>query len=86
MHTMSYRSDFSACGCRVNIQEPVVYNTITVLSAVFRVELPSFLILTAMEDAKSLNTSLLEGMIFSKHEHVFICDLSNLTLHIIFDA
>jgi len=39
-----------------------------------------------MSDTQSLNTSLLEVMISSKNERVFICDLSDLTLQIIFDA
>src|SRR5882757_4789689 len=39
-----------------------------------------------MSDSKSLNTSLLEVMISFKNEHVFIHDLSDLTLQIIFDA
>jgi hypothetical protein len=39
-----------------------------------------------MSDTKSLNTSLLEVMISSKNELVFIRDLSDLTLQIIFDA
>jgi hypothetical protein len=39
-----------------------------------------------MPDTKSLNTSLLEDMISSKNERVFIRDLSDLTLQIIFDA
>jgi hypothetical protein len=39
-----------------------------------------------MSDSKSLNTSLLEVMITSKNEHVFIHDLSDLTLQIIFNA
>jgi hypothetical protein len=39
-----------------------------------------------MSDTKSLNTSLLEVMISSKNERVFIRDLSDLTLQIIFDA
>jgi len=41
---------------------------------------------TAMSDTKSLNTSLLEVMICSKNEHVFICNFSDLALQIIFDA
>jgi len=41
---------------------------------------------TAMVDSKSLNTSLLEGMISSKNERVFIRDLSEHSLQIIFDA
>jgi len=77
---------FFACCCRVNIQEPAVCYTVTLLSAVFRVELPRSLILTTISDAKSFNTSLLEVMISSKNERVFIRDLSNLTLKIIFDA
>jgi hypothetical protein len=39
-----------------------------------------------MSDTQSLNTSLLEVMISSKNECVFICDLSDLTLQIIVDA
>ena len=39
-----------------------------------------------MSDSKFLNTSLLEVMICSKKERVFIRDLRNLTLQIIFDA
>jgi hypothetical protein len=39
-----------------------------------------------MSDSKSLNTSLLEVMITSKNEHVFIHDLSDLSLQIIFNA
>jgi hypothetical protein len=39
-----------------------------------------------MSDTQSLNSSLLEVMIPSKNERVFIRDLSNLTLKIIFDA
>jgi len=39
-----------------------------------------------MSDSQSLNTSLLEVMISSKNERVFIRDLSDLTLQIIFHA
>jgi hypothetical protein len=39
-----------------------------------------------MYDTQSLNTSLLEVMISSKNERLFIRDLIDLTLHIIFDA
>jgi hypothetical protein len=39
-----------------------------------------------MANSKSLNTCLLEVMISSKNEQIFIHDLSNLTLQIIFDA
>jgi hypothetical protein len=37
-----------------------------------------------MSDTESLYTSLLESIISSKNEHIFICDLSDLTLQIIF--
>jgi len=40
----------------------------------------------AMLNSKSTNTSLLEVMISSKNERVFIRDLNDLTLQIIFDA
>jgi len=39
-----------------------------------------------MSDTQSLNTSLLEVMISSKNERVFIRDLSDLTLQSVFDA
>jgi len=39
-----------------------------------------------MSDTQSLNTSLLEVVISSKNERVFIHDLSDLTLQIIFDV
>jgi len=39
-----------------------------------------------MSDSKSFNSSLLEVVISSKDERVFIRDLSNLTLQITFDA
>ena len=39
-----------------------------------------------MSDTQSLNTSLLDVIISSKNERVFIRDLSDLTLQIIFDA
>jgi len=39
-----------------------------------------------MPDTQSLNTSLLEVMISCKNDRVFIRDLSDLTLQIIFDA
>jgi hypothetical protein len=46
----------------------------------------TILIVTALSYSKSLNSSLLEVMISSKNERVFIRDLSDLTLQIIFDA
>jgi len=57
-----------------------------VFSAVFRVVLPSYLISTALSDTKSLNTSLLEVIISSKNEHVFVRNWSDLTLQIILDS
>jgi len=39
-----------------------------------------------MSDTQSWNTSLLKVMISSKNEHIYIGDLSDLTLQIIFDA
>jgi len=86
MHAMSYWSDYFPCSCRVNIWEPAVCITVWLFSAVFRFGLPTILISTAMSDTKSLNTSLLAVMISSKNEPVFIHDLSDLTLQIIFDA
>jgi len=86
MHAMSCRSDFLACSGTVNIIEPAGCNTVTLLSAVFPVGLPSLLLLTAMSDSKSLNTFLLGVMIASKNKCVLIHDLSDLTLQIIFDA
>jgi len=77
---------FFAWSCRVNIQEPTVCVTVWLPSAVFRVGLPSIVIPTAMMDAKSLNTSLLEVMISSNDVRLFIRDLSDLTFQIIFDA
>ena len=56
------------------------------LWAVFRVGLHHFPILTAMSHSKHLNTSLLEVMISSKEKPGYILDLSDLSLHIIFDA
>ena len=86
MHAMSYRYDFFAGSCRVNIYKPAVCYTVTLLAAVFRVELPRFLNLTAMSYWKSLNTSLLKVMISSKNEQAFFRDFSDITLQIIFDA
>ena len=86
MHAMSQRSEFFASRCRVNIWGPMVCYTVSLLSVVFRVRLPRVLIPTSMSDSKSLTTSLLKVMISSKNECVFIPDLSNLTMQIIFDA
>ena len=86
MHAMSYRSNFFACSCIVNIWEIAVCITVSSVTPVFRVGSTSVPILTAMSHSKSLNTSLLELMFSSKSECVFIRDLSNLTLQIIVDA
>jgi len=56
------------------------------LLTVSQPELHSFQIPTTMLDSQSMNTSLLEVMIYSENEPVIIRDLSDLTLTIIFDA
>ncbi len=86
MHAMSDWSDYYPCSCRVNIWEPAIWFTVSLFSAPSRVGLPSFWISTTMSDTQSLNTSSLEVMISSKNERVFIRDLCDLTLQIIFDA
>jgi len=86
MHAVSYSSDFFTCSSRVNIWEPTCCYAVSLLSAVFRVGLPSCLIPTAMSDSNSLNISFLELMIPSKDERVFICDSSDLASQIIFAA
>ena len=83
---MSDLSDYYRCSSRVNIEEPAICFTVSWFLAVSRVGLHSFLISSAMSDTQSLNTSLLEVMISSKNERVFIRDLSDQTLKIIFDA
>jgi len=60
--------------------------SVSLFSAVSRVEIPSFPNSTTMTDTQSLKTSLLEVMISSKKERFFIPDLCDLTLQIIFDA
>ena len=57
--------------------------TIPYLLTSFQLQLPSHLIPTVMSDSQSLNSSLLEVMISSTNECVFIRDLNNLTLQII---
>jgi len=52
----------------------------------FQVLFHSCQIPTAMSDSKSWDTSWLEVMISSENDRVFIRDLNNLTLHIIFNA
>jgi len=53
---------------------------------VTQVELPRAQYTNAMSDTNCLITLLLEVMISSKNERVFIPDLSNLTVQIIFNA
>jgi len=77
---------FFTCSSRVDIWEPTVYFAVSLFLAVIPVGLPSCPIPTAMSDSKSLNTSLVEVVIPSKNECVFICDLSDLTSQIMFDA
>ena len=77
---------FLAWSCRVNIYEPAVWFTVSLLSVVSRVVWPFIPILTAISNWKSLNASLLKVMISSKNEHVFIRDLRDLTLQIIPNA
>jgi len=86
IYAMSHRAEFFARSCRANIQEPAVCITVPLPLAVFRLGLPRFLIPTAMSGSKSLNTSLLEVIVSSRNEHVFIRDLSDLTLQIVMDA
>jgi len=87
MHGMSHRAYFFvARSSRVNIQEPAIFSTIPYLLTSFQSQLPSHPIPTAMSDSQSLNTSLLAVIISSKNERVFIRDLNDLTLQIIFDA
>jgi len=57
MHAMSYRSEFFACSCTGNIWEPAVCLTVSLLSAVCWVRLPSFLIPIPMSVSKTLNST-----------------------------
>jgi hypothetical protein len=59
----------------VSFEEPAVYYSVMLLSAVSQVGLPSILTFTTMSDSQSLNTSLLEVMISSKNKGVCIRDL-----------
>jgi len=85
MHAMSHRSDFFASSSRVNIWELAFCVSETFLSAVSQFWLPSLLIPAAMSDSTSINTSLQEVIISCKNKHIFIRDLSDLTLRIIFN-
>jgi len=84
---MSHRSYLSfACSSRVNIYARAFNLTMKELYTVSQVKIGSYQIPTAMSDGQSSNTSLLEVMISSKNETVFIHDFSDRTLQIIFDA
>jgi len=86
IHGMSSRFDCFACSGRVNILEPAVSYTLTLLLAVFLLRLPSCQILTSMSDWKSWNTDLFKVEISFITELDLIHHLSDLTLQIIFDA
>jgi len=75
-----------ACSYRANISKPASYFTIMQLLTVSQGELPSFQMLMTVLNSKMLNTSLLEVMISSRNECVFVHGLSDLTLQIIPDA
>ena len=84
---MSHTSDFFlAYSSRVNIWDQALYLTISILLTVTQVELPTEQYPTMLSDRNSLDTSLLEVLISSKHECVFFRDLSDPALHIVFDA
>jgi len=87
MYAMSHRAYFFvAHSSRVNIYEPAIFLTIPYLLTSIQQQLLSHPIPTAMSDSQSMNTSLLEVKISSKNERVYIRDLNDLTLQIIFDA
>ena len=87
MHAISRRFDFFlAHNSRVNIWEAELYYPITDLFTVSEVDLDCSQISSYMSDYDSLITSLLEVLISSQHECVFIRDFSNLTLQIIFNS
>jgi len=86
MDAMPHKSDYFAFTSRANISVHAVCFTITSLTAVSQVGLPSIVILTAMSDSQSWNPSLLEVVISSKNEGFHSCDLSDLALQIIFDV
>ena len=87
MHALSHWSDlFLACSSKVNISEPAFYLTIMYPLTVTQLKLPRIQFPTAMSNTKSLNTSLLEVVIPSQNDCIFIRDVSDYTLPIIFDA
>ena len=87
LHAMSHGSDYVlASSSNVNIEETAFYLTIRHLLTVIQVELPRVQFPTAMSDTKSLNTSMLEVMISSNNQHVFIRDFSDRTSQTILHA
>jgi len=74
------------CDSKVNFDEPAFYFTVTLCLTATQVKISRFQITMTMSDLQSLNTSLLEVMISSNNECVFIRDLSVLPLQILFDA
>jgi len=84
LHAMSHRSDlFLAGSSKVNIEDSMLNLTISNILSVTQIELPRSQYPTTMWNTKYLKTLLLEVMISSENECVFICDLCDLTLQII---
>jgi len=87
MQVMSYRSNiFLASDSKVNIVKPAVWLTITYRLTVTQVGLPRAQYPTRMSHTESFNTSVQEVMLWSINEPVFIGDLSDIALQIIFNA
>jgi len=83
---MSQRSDLILLSSsNINNQDPVLYRTISNLLTVIQVEVLKAQYSTSLSDTKCLNTLLVEVIISSKNDRIFICHLSNLTLQIIFN-
>ena len=83
---MSQMSDFFACSFIIEIEEPAFWFVILLLLAVSQVELPRFLIPTALSDSHYLITSLPELRVSPEDEGVLFHDLSDRTLPLIFDS
>jgi len=83
---MSHRSDlFLPRSSKVIIYEPAFFLTIKYLLIFTQGKYPRFHFLTAISYSKSLNTSLLDVMIYCKNGPVFICDVGDLTFRIMCD-
>jgi len=67
------------------VKRPAFYFTIMLRLTISQVGWPSLQIATVMSDSKSSNTGLLEFMIFSNNECARMCNLSNISLQIVFD-